>query len=121
MALPQPSAVRLGHFEEIGDVQQSLADVVPKALGVLWEARLRPRSRRAPALCPHRRALSLARQGPGRRPLLRAEREQETHRLGAGELAGDVEEDGVLTRDHVGDPVAIIRHLRRHRGEGEVS
>lgn len=42
LALPQPSAVSLGHFEKISDVQQSLADVVPKALGVLWEPRLRP-------------------------------------------------------------------------------
>jgi hypothetical protein len=33
------SAVCLGNFEKFGDVQQCLADVVPKALGVLWELR----------------------------------------------------------------------------------
>ncbi|OBS73076.1 hypothetical protein A6R68_12369 [Neotoma lepida] len=29
----------LGNFEKISDVQQCLADVVPKALGILWELR----------------------------------------------------------------------------------
>lgn len=44
LALPQPSAVALVAFEEVGNVQQSLTDVVPKALGVLWEPKFRPGS-----------------------------------------------------------------------------
>lgn len=34
LAFLQPSAVSLGDLEKISDVQQSLADVVPKALGI---------------------------------------------------------------------------------------
>lgn len=30
------SALRLGNFEKISDVQQGLVDVFPKALGILW-------------------------------------------------------------------------------------
>lgn len=33
------SAVSLGNFEKLSDVQQCLADVVPKSLGVLWGPR----------------------------------------------------------------------------------
>lgn len=39
LAFLQPSAVSLGNLEKISDVQQSLADVVPKALGILRESR----------------------------------------------------------------------------------
>lgn len=35
-----------------------------------------------------------------------------THRLGAGELGGDVEVDEVLSHDHVGHAVAIVSHLQ---------
>lgn len=42
LAFLQTSAVSLGNLEKISDVQQSLADVVPKALGILWEQELRP-------------------------------------------------------------------------------
>lgn len=61
LAHSQPSAVALGVFEEIGNVHQSLTDVVPKALGILWEPEFRPSSERAHTLGSAHPFLSLLR------------------------------------------------------------
>lgn len=45
-----PSAVSLGNLEKISNVQQSLADVVPKTLGILWKPRVQTRLQARP--CP---------------------------------------------------------------------
>lgn len=45
-----PSAVSLGNLEKIGNVLQSLADVVPKTLGILWKPRAQTRLQARP--CP---------------------------------------------------------------------
>lgn len=53
------SAVSLGNFEKVGDIQQCLTDVVPEAQGVLWELRAQTRFRDGshPSVLtlPHRR------------------------------------------------------------------
>lgn len=85
LAFLQPSAVSLVNLEKISDVQQSLADVVPKALGILWEPRAQTNpSGEALSLCPHNQGLFPSQKGPQVVPLLRPEQERE--RLTVSEL-----------------------------------
>lgn len=84
-AFLQPSAVSLANLEKISDVQQSLADVVPKALGILWEPRAQTNpSGEALSLCPHNQGLFPSQKGPQVVALLRPEQERE--RLTVSEL-----------------------------------
>lgn len=65
LAFLQPSAVSLGNLEEISDVQQSLADVRPKALGILWEPRAQTNCSGEPlSLCPYNQGLFPSQTGP---------------------------------------------------------
>ena len=87
LAFLQLSAVSLGNLEKISDVQQSLADVVPKALGILWEPRAQTNLQVNP--CPSApktedSSPTLPRQGPRWHPLLRPA--QEPGRLTVSEL-----------------------------------
>ena len=69
LAFLQPSAVNLENLEKISDVQQSLTDVVPKALGILWKPKAQANVQASPCpSVPTNEDPSLARWGPAGAP-----------------------------------------------------